>query len=47
MHVDEVLKHGENGGTTWQASHRWCKMRKVICKEVGAGGRCDFFWSLQ
>ena len=43
MHVDEVLCHGENGGTTWETSHRDCIMRKVVGKEVIAGGRFDFF----
>ena len=43
MHVDEVFCHGENGGTTWQTSHRGCIMRKVISKEVTAGGRFDLF----
>ena len=42
MHVDEVLCHGENGGATWETSHRGCIMRKVISKEVTAGGRFDF-----
>ena len=46
MHVDEVLCHGENGGTTWDTSHRGCIMRKVISKEVTAGGRFDLFWTL-
>ena len=27
-------------------SHRCWIMRKVIRKEVGAGGRFDFFWTL-
>ena len=43
MHVDEVLCHGENGGATWETSHRGCIMRKVESKEVTAGGRFDFF----
>ena len=46
VHANEVLWHGENGGTTWEASHQCCIMRKVIHKEVGAGGRFDFFWTL-
>ena len=37
MHVDEMLCHGKNGGTTWDTSHRGCIMRKVISKEVTAG----------
>ena len=43
MHVDEVLCHGENGGTTWDTSYQGCIMRKVISKEVTAGGRFDLF----
>ena len=42
MRVDEVLCCGENGGATWETSHRGCIMRKVIGK-VTAGGRFDFF----
>ena len=40
MYVDEVLCHGENGGATWDTSHRACIMRKVLSKEVTAGGLC-------
>ena len=29
--------------TIWETSHRCCIMRKVIHKEVTAGGRFDFF----
>ena len=36
IHVDDVLWHGENGGTTWETSHQCYIMRKVIHKEVGA-----------
>ena len=43
MHVDEVLCYEENGGATWETSHRGCIMRKVVSKEVTAGGRFDFF----
>ena len=43
IHVDEVLCHGENGGATWQPSHRGCIMRKFVSKEVTARGRFDFF----
>ena len=43
MHVDEVLCHGENGGATWETSHRGCILRKAVSKEVTAGGRFDFF----
>ena len=39
MHVDEMLCHGENGGATWQTSHRGCLMRKLVSKAVTAGGR--------
>ena len=46
MHVDEVLWHGEGGRTVWETSHRCFIMRKVIGKEVVAGGRLDFFWAL-
>ena len=42
MHVDEVLWHGEDGGTAWETSHRFCIMRKAIRREVVAGGRFDF-----
>ena len=45
MHVDEVFYHGENGGATWKTSHRGCIMRKVVSKEVTAGG-LTFFWTL-
>ena len=47
MHVDEVLCHGENGEPTWETSHRGCILRKVISKEVTAGRRFDFFWTLR
>ena len=43
MNVDEVLCHGKNGGATWETSHQGCIMRKVVSKEVTAGGRLDFF----
>ena len=43
MHVDEVLCQGENGGATWETSHRGCIMRKVVGKAFTAGGRFDFF----
>ena len=43
MHVDEVLCIRENGGATWETSHRGCMMRKVVSKEFTAGGRFDFF----
>ena len=46
MDVNEVLCHGENGGATWETSHGGCIMRKVVSKEVTAGGRFDFFWTL-
>ena len=32
-----------NGGTTWEASSQVNIMRKVVCKEVTARGRLDFF----
>ena len=47
MHVDEVLCHGKNGGTTWETPHRGCLMRKVVSNAVTAGGRFDFFWTLR
>ena len=47
MHVDEVLFHGENGGATWETSHQGCIMRKAVSKAVTAGGRYDFFWTLE
>ena len=44
MHVDEVLWDGEDwGGAAWESSHRCCVMRKVMRKEMVAGGRFDFF----
>ena len=43
VHAYEVLWQGENGGTTWEISHRCCIMRKVIWIEMGAGGRFYFF----
>ena len=43
VHANEVLWQGENGGTTWETSHQCDIMKKVIHKEVGAGGRFDFF----
>ena len=46
MHVDEVLCHGDNGGATWDTSHRGSIMRKVVRKAVTAGGRFDFFRTL-
>ena len=42
VHAVEVFWQGENGGTTRETSHRCCIMRKVIRKEVGAGGMFDF-----
>ena len=38
-----MLCHGENGGAAWETSHCDCIMRKVVSKEVTAGGRFDFF----
>ena len=38
VHANEVLWQRENGGTTWETSHQCCIRRKVIHKEVGAGG---------
>ena len=43
MHVDEVLCYGENGGASWETSHRGCIMRKIVLEEVTAGGRFHFF----
>ena len=43
IHVDEVLCHGENRRTTWETLHGCCIMKKVICKEVTARARLDFF----
>ena len=45
MHVDEVFCHGENGGATWETLHQGGIMRKVVSKEVTAGGRFDFCWT--
>ena len=42
IHVDGVLCHGENGGATWEASHRGCIMRKVLGKEVTAARNLTF-----
>ena len=43
MHVNQVVWHEKNIGTIWQTSHRCCVMRKVVLKEVTAGGRLDIF----
>ena len=43
MHVNQVIWHEKNIGTMWETSHRYCIMRKVIHKEVTAGGRFDSF----
>ena len=43
MHADEVLCRGENGGAIWETSNRGCILRKVVSKEVTAGGRLDCF----
>ena len=43
MHVNQVIWLKENIGTIWETSHQSCIMRKVIHKEVTAGGRFDFF----
>ena len=29
-HVNEEILHEENGGPTWETSHRCCVVRKVI-----------------
>ena len=41
MHVDEVIWHVENRGTTGNFTSM-LQMRKVIHKVVGAGGMFDF-----
>ena len=46
IHVDEVLCHGENGGATWETSHRGCIMRKVVSKTFTAVEGLTFFWTL-
>ena len=43
VHANKVLWQGEGGGPTWETSHQCCIMGKVIRKEVGAGGKFDFF----
>ena len=43
MHVDDVFCYEENGGATWETSHWGYIMRKVVSKELTAGGRFDFF----
>ena len=43
MHVNQVIWHEENIGTIWETSHRCCIMRRVIHKEITAGGKFDFF----
>ena len=43
MHTNEVIWHGENVKTRWDASYRYCIARKVICNEFTAGGRSEFF----
>ena len=37
-----MLCYGENGGATWETLHWGCVMRKVVGKEVTAGGMFDF-----
>ena len=39
MLVDEVHCHGENGGATLETSYRGCIIRKIVSKEVVAGGK--------
>ena len=34
---------GKNGGETWETSYPGCIMRRVLRKEMAAGGRFDFF----
>ena len=49
MHVDDVLCQGENGGATWETSHRGCILRKVVSKEVTKllpEEGLTFFWTL-
>ena len=46
LHENEVLWQGGNGGTAWETSPGCCIMRKVMRKDVGAGGRFDFFSGL-
>ena len=43
MHVNGVICIEKHGGTTWDTLHQSCFVRKVISKEVTAGGRFDFF----
>ena len=43
MHANEVVWYEGNGGTKWETSNLCCIMRKVMLKEVAAGGRFEFF----
>ena len=38
MHTNEVILHGENVKTTWDASYRYCIVKKAIRNESIAGG---------
>ena len=46
MHINQMIWHGENIGTIWEISHECCIMKRVIYKDVTAGERFDFFWTL-
>ena len=43
MHVNQVMWYEANIGIIWETSDRCCIRRKVIHKEVTAGGRFDLF----
>ena len=43
MHGNQVIWFEENIGPKWETSRQCCVLRKVICKEVTAGGRFNFF----
>ena len=36
-----------NVAITWEASFRCCLARQVICKDVAAEGKLNFFWTLR
>ena len=45
-HVNEEILHKENGGATWETSHRCCVVRKVIRTELLPEEGLTFFWTL-
>ena len=47
MHVMRCLAMGRMEGQHTKTSHRGCIMRKAVSREVTAGGRFNFFWTLK